>query len=134
MMSAVSTRYLPRFGLLLAATLGSACIPDEPSITDQAVAGGTVAVGLAGEVVWAEAFGWADLSHQEEATPETLYPVGSISKSMTALAAGALVLGMVAGPASAARPSGEIGKDWGNPKGKECVECHYPHDPRELIE
>ncbi|MCU7932644.1 MAG: cytochrome C552 [Candidatus Thiodiazotropha sp. (ex Codakia rugifera)] len=31
--------------------------------------------------------------------------------------------------ADAARPSGEIGKDWGNPKGQECVECHWQEDP-----
>lgn len=29
----------------------------------------------------------------------------------------------------AARPKGEIGKDWGNPKGKECVECHWQETP-----
>jgi CubicO group peptidase (beta-lactamase class C family) len=50
----------------------------------------SVAVGRAGEVVWAEAFGWADLSRQATATTETLYPVGSISKSLTATAAGIL--------------------------------------------
>lgn len=50
----------------------------------------SVAVGRAGEVVWAEAFGWADLSSDALATPRTLYPVGSISKSFTATAAGVL--------------------------------------------
>jgi CubicO group peptidase (beta-lactamase class C family) len=40
--------------------------------------------------VWAEAFGWADLSKEVLATPRTLYPVGSISKSLTATAAGLL--------------------------------------------
>jgi len=29
----------------------------------------------------------------------------------------------------AARPSGEIGKDWGDPKGKVCVECHRSVTP-----
>jgi len=29
----------------------------------------------------------------------------------------------------AARPKGEVGKDWGNPKGKECVECHWQETP-----
>lgn len=50
----------------------------------------TVAVGRNGEVVWAEGFGWADLSHGTLATPETLYPVGSISKPMTTTAVGLL--------------------------------------------
>lgn len=54
------------------------------------MAGASIAVGKGGEVVWSEAFGWADLSHHEQATPETLYPVGSISKAMTAAAAGVL--------------------------------------------
>jgi hypothetical protein len=31
--------------------------------------------------------------------------------------------------ADAARPSGKIGEDWGAPKGKECVECHWQEDP-----
>jgi CubicO group peptidase (beta-lactamase class C family) len=52
--------------------------------------GVTVAVGRAGEVVWAEAFGWSDLSHETPATPETMYPVGSISQPLTATAAGLL--------------------------------------------
>jgi CubicO group peptidase (beta-lactamase class C family) len=37
-----------------------------------------------------EAFGWADVSREVLATPQTLYPVGSISKSLTATAAGLL--------------------------------------------
>ena len=36
---------------------------------------------------------------------------------------------MQIGTADAARPSGEIGKDWGSPKGHECVECHWQEDP-----
>jgi CubicO group peptidase (beta-lactamase class C family) len=41
-------------------------------------------------VIYAEAFGWSDLSSEVLATPRTLYPVGSISKSLTATAAGLL--------------------------------------------
>ena len=52
--------------------------------------GVSVAVGKNNEIVWSEAFGWADLSNQVVATPRTLYPVGSISKSLTATAAGLL--------------------------------------------
>lgn len=50
----------------------------------------SVAVARDGEIVWTEAFGWADISREELATPTTLYPVGSISKSLTATAAGLL--------------------------------------------
>lgn len=52
--------------------------------------GVSVAVARNGEVVWVEAFGWADLSREVVATPRTLFPVGSISKSLTATAAGLL--------------------------------------------
>ena len=52
--------------------------------------GVSIAVARNGELVWAEAFGWADLSQEVLATPRTLYPVGSISKSLTATAAGLL--------------------------------------------
>ncbi len=50
----------------------------------------SMAVGQGGRVVWAESFGWADLSHETPATPETQYPIGSISKTVTAVAAGLL--------------------------------------------
>ncbi|CCQ73697.1 multiheme c-type cytochrome [Magnetospira sp. QH-2] len=35
----------------------------------------------------------------------------------------------IATDAEAARPSGEIGKDWGNPKGLICVDCHRKESP-----
>ena len=54
------------------------------------VPGMSVAVARNGKIVWTEAFGWSDLSGDTLATPRTLYPVGSISKSMTATAAGLL--------------------------------------------
>src|SRR5688572_1407968 len=59
-------------------------------ILDNHLPGVSVAVGQGSKVVYAEAFGWADLSREILATPRTLYPVGSISKSMTATAAGLL--------------------------------------------
>ena len=34
-----------------------------------------------------------------------------------------------AGEAEAARPIGEYGKEWGDPKGEECVLCHRKHTP-----
>jgi CubicO group peptidase (beta-lactamase class C family) len=43
-----------------------------------------VAVVRDGRLVWEEAFGWADVETAIPATPETIYAVGSLSKSMTA--------------------------------------------------
>lgn len=44
----------------------------------------SVAVGVEGELVWADARGYADLELQTYATPETVYAVGSVSKPITA--------------------------------------------------
>jgi CubicO group peptidase (beta-lactamase class C family) len=45
-----------------------------------------VAVAKDGEIVWEEAFGWADVERQVPATPHTPYSIASISKPMTATA------------------------------------------------
>ncbi|MEA3410483.1 MAG: multiheme c-type cytochrome [Pseudomonadota bacterium] len=45
----------------------------------------------------------------------------------TIVAAVALIL--QSGAADAARPSGKIGEDWGNPKGQACIECHRAETP-----
>ncbi len=41
----------------------------------------------------------------------------------------ALSLMAVAGAAHSARPIGQVGKDWGNPKGQACVDCHRTETP-----
>lgn len=48
--------------------------------------GGSVAVAVAldGKIIWEEACGFADREHLVGATPDTLYDVGSISKTFTA--------------------------------------------------
>jgi CubicO group peptidase (beta-lactamase class C family) len=43
-----------------------------------------VAVVRGGRIVWEEAFGWADRERRVPATPETIYAIGSLSKSVTA--------------------------------------------------
>ena len=51
---------------------------------------------------------------------------------LTTLLAGALAglfLVVQAGPASAARPAGKVGVDWGKAKGQECVDCHMTENP-----
>jgi CubicO group peptidase (beta-lactamase class C family) len=40
-----------------------------------------IAVAHQGEIIWEEAFGWADRERQIEATPHTVCPIGSMSKS-----------------------------------------------------
>ncbi|HEX6308333.1 MAG TPA: serine hydrolase domain-containing protein [Longimicrobiales bacterium] len=76
----------PRFG----EAVDSARTAARRLIREDNLPGVSIAVGRSSEVVWAEAFGWADLSNDVLATPRTLYPVGSISKSLTATAAGLL--------------------------------------------
>ena len=72
------------------AAVDSARVAARHLVRDDHLPGVSVAVGRRSELVYAEAFGWADLSSEVLATPATLYPVGSISKSMTATAAGLL--------------------------------------------
>ena len=43
-----------------------------------------VAVAHEGKILWEEAFGWADKETKTEATPYTIYPLASLSKSVTA--------------------------------------------------
>jgi CubicO group peptidase (beta-lactamase class C family) len=70
--------------------LDSARLAARKLVRDDNLPGVSVAVGRGSKLVYAEAFGWSDLSSEVLATPQTLYPVGSISKSMTATAAGLL--------------------------------------------
>ncbi|MGH7482768.1 MAG: serine hydrolase domain-containing protein [Longimicrobiales bacterium] len=52
--------------------------------------GASVAVGLNGELVWAEGFGWADLEQRVPVTPLTRFRIGSVSKPLTSVAVGLL--------------------------------------------
>lgn len=45
-----------------------------------------VAVAQNGRILWKEAFGWADRENRVRATAKTVYPLASLSKSMTATA------------------------------------------------
>jgi serine beta-lactamase-like protein LACTB len=46
----------------------------------------SIAVAVDGQIVWAEAQGYADLARGRRATIETPYAIGSVSKSLTAVA------------------------------------------------
>ncbi len=52
--------------------------------------GVSVAVGVDGEIVWAEGFGWADLEKGVPVTPLTRFRIGSASKGLTSAAIGLL--------------------------------------------
>ena len=43
-----------------------------------------VAVAEDGRIIWEEAYGWADIEGQIQATPHTMYRLGSITKTITA--------------------------------------------------
>src|SRR4051794_11317785 len=45
----------------------------------QNLPGLSVAVGVGGEIVWAEGFGYADLDKRTPATPATLFRIGDVS-------------------------------------------------------
>lgn len=55
-------------------------------------------------------------------------PLARVKSSLETLLA-CLFLIAYSGLAESARPAGEIGKDWGNPKGDKCVECHRAETP-----
>lgn len=53
--------------------------------------GMSVAVAMNGEIVWSEAFGFADLEKKVRATTETRFGLGSVSKSFTGVLAARLM-------------------------------------------
>ncbi|MFC1662409.1 serine hydrolase domain-containing protein [Gemmatimonadota bacterium] len=57
----------------------------------QGVPGASVAVGVGGEIVWSEGFGWASLEHGVPVTPLTKFRIGSVSKTVTATGVGLLI-------------------------------------------
>lgn len=59
-------------------------------VAEHNLPGVSVAVGLDGELVWAEGFGWADLEQRVLVTPLTRFRIGSVSKPLTAAAVGLL--------------------------------------------
>ena len=59
-------------------------------VAEENLPGLSLAVGLAGEIVWAEGFGWADIDERRPVTPKTLFRVGGVAMPMTATAVGVL--------------------------------------------
>ena len=60
-------------------------------LSERNLPGLSVAVGVGGEIVWAEGFGWSDLEKQLPVTPDTVFRIGSASTALTSAAVGLLV-------------------------------------------
>ena len=61
------------------------------TLAEQNLPGLSVAVGRGGEIVWAEAFGFADLENRIPVTPKHRYRIGTASTVLTSAAAGLLM-------------------------------------------
>lgn len=61
------------------------------AMLEQNLPGLSVAVGVAGNLVWAEGFGWADLDAQVTVTPDSRFRLGTASMVLTSAGVGQLV-------------------------------------------
>ena len=60
-------------------------------LSTQNLPGLSVAVGVGGDIVWAEGFGFADLEKRSTVTSDTRFRIGGVSIPMTSAAAGLLI-------------------------------------------
>jgi serine beta-lactamase-like protein LACTB, mitochondrial len=60
-------------------------------LAEQNLPGLSVAVGVDGDIVWAEGFGWADLENRVRVAPEMRFRIGTASKALTSAAVGLLL-------------------------------------------
>jgi serine beta-lactamase-like protein LACTB, mitochondrial len=51
----------------------------------------SVAIGIDGDIVWAEGFGWADLENRVPVAPDTTFRIGTASTALTSAAVGLLI-------------------------------------------
>jgi CubicO group peptidase (beta-lactamase class C family) len=61
------------------------------SVAEQNLPGVSVAVGIDGDIVWAEGFGFADLRTGARVTPRHAFRIGTASTALTSAAAGVLL-------------------------------------------
>ncbi|MDQ3489288.1 MAG: beta-lactamase family protein, partial [Acidobacteriota bacterium] len=61
------------------------------SLAEQNLPGLSVAIGVGGDMVWAEGFGYADLDQHTTVTPATRFRIGAVSNALTAAAVGLLL-------------------------------------------
>lgn len=60
-------------------------------VTELNLPGLSVAVGVRGDMVWAEGFGWADLDSRMRVSPKTRFRIGTASMALTSAAVGLLL-------------------------------------------
>jgi serine beta-lactamase-like protein LACTB len=60
-------------------------------LSEQNLPGLSAAVGIGGDIVWAEGFGWADLENRTSVTPGTRFRIGTASTVLTSAAVGWLL-------------------------------------------
>jgi CubicO group peptidase (beta-lactamase class C family) len=60
------------------------------SVVEQNLPGLSVAVGVGGDIVWAEGLGWADLENKVPVGPQTRFKIGTASPVLTSAAVGLL--------------------------------------------
>lgn len=60
-------------------------------LTERNLPGLSVAVGVGGNIVWAEGFGWADLERRVPVAPRTRFRIGTASTALTSAAVGLLL-------------------------------------------
>ena len=60
-------------------------------LVEQNLPGLSVAVGVGGDIVWAEGFGWADMEKRLPVAPGMRFRIGHASKTLTSVAAGVLI-------------------------------------------
>jgi len=61
------------------------------ALSEQNLPGLSVAIGVDGEIVWAEGFGWANLEQRVPVSPDTQFRIGTASTVLTSAAVGLLL-------------------------------------------
>jgi CubicO group peptidase (beta-lactamase class C family) len=61
------------------------------ALNEQNLPGLSVAVGIGGDIVWAEGFGWADLEKRVPVAPDMTFRIGTASTALTSAAVGLLL-------------------------------------------
>jgi CubicO group peptidase (beta-lactamase class C family) len=89
--SAVSSVSRSTPGREWAAAVAAAEQAVRAGLVEQNLPGVSVAVGVDGDLVWAEGFGWADLERQLPVDPGTRFRAAEVSMPLTSAAAGLLL-------------------------------------------